>query len=200
MKTTITIICFLLFAITLQAQNSGKQEYDKGMAAYQKNHYAQAKILLEQAATKGHAKAMYNLGYMYENGEGMDQNTGEAIRWYQKASQKGNIDAFVALGIIYLNSDKDREAENCLKIAAEKGNMEGIEMLGYFYFTREKYKEALPWLTKATEKEMPIALYQLGEMYENGYEVALNDEKAKAYYKRAAAKGEQNAIKKLKEQ
>lgn len=181
-------------------QVSGKSEYLKGNAANKVNNYQEAFKWYTLSAEKGYANAMYSLGYIYENGEGMDPNIGEAMKWYQKASQKGNTDALVALGVIYLNGDQYEEAENCLKIAAEKENTGGMDMLGYFYFTRERYKEALPWLKKAAEKELPTALYHLGEMYENGYEVEENTEKAIAYYKRAAAQGEQNAIKKLKNQ
>ncbi|GAB1462946.1 hypothetical protein MASR2M52_09710 [Pedobacter sp.] len=177
----------------------GKTEYLKGEAARNKENWIEALKWLKISAEKGYPKGMNSLAYMYENGEGMDQNYPEAMKWYRKSIQKGNTDAMVSLGIIYQNSDLYEEAENCFKMSAEKGNINGMDLLGYFYFTREKYKEALPWLKKAAEKDQPTALYHLGEMYEYGYGgIQIDETKALEYYKKAASKGDENAIKRLK--
>ncbi|MBR4226883.1 MAG: SEL1-like repeat protein, partial [Candidatus Methanomethylophilaceae archaeon] len=34
----------------------------------------------------GHARAQCNLGFMYENGQGVQKSIAEARGWYQKAS------------------------------------------------------------------------------------------------------------------
>ena len=41
---------------------------------------------------------MYCLGWNYSNGEGVEQNMTEAIRWYTAAAEGGNADAMHDLG------------------------------------------------------------------------------------------------------
>ena len=39
---------------------------------------------LRQAADRGNALAMNNLGFMYQNGLGVEQDYEEAVRWYRQ--------------------------------------------------------------------------------------------------------------------
>jgi TPR repeat protein len=48
---------------------------------------------IRKAADQGHAKAQYNLGVMYEKGEGVQQNYSEALKWYKKAADQGHAGA-----------------------------------------------------------------------------------------------------------
>lgn len=48
-------------------------------------------------AEKGSAQAQYNLGVCYENGEGVEKDTFEAMKWYRIASEQGHKDAETAL-------------------------------------------------------------------------------------------------------
>lgn len=48
-------------------------------------------------AEKGSAQAQYNLGVCYENGEGVEKDTSEAMKWYRIASEQGHKDAETAL-------------------------------------------------------------------------------------------------------
>jgi hypothetical protein len=42
-----------------------------------------------KAADQGHAKAQFNLGFMFSQGRGVAQSDVEAARWYRKAADKG---------------------------------------------------------------------------------------------------------------
>ena len=42
---------------------------------------------------QGDATAQFNLGMLYENGEGLAQDYAEAVRWYRKAADQGVIEA-----------------------------------------------------------------------------------------------------------
>ena len=44
---------------------------------------------------------MYRLGWNYSNGEGVEQNMTEAIRWYTAAAEGGNADTMHELGWHY---------------------------------------------------------------------------------------------------
>ena len=56
---------------------------------------------LHKAAEQGHANAQYNLGVMYEDGEGADDK--EAVKWYRKAADQGHAFAQFNLGVMYHN-------------------------------------------------------------------------------------------------
>ncbi len=40
-----------------------------------------------QAAEQGNAAVQFNLGVMYENGQGVRQDYVQAVQWYRKASE-----------------------------------------------------------------------------------------------------------------
>ena len=42
---------------------------------------------MRKAAEHGDANAQYNLGLMYDNGQGVTQDHTEAVRWYRKAER-----------------------------------------------------------------------------------------------------------------
>ena len=44
---------------------------------------------------------MYNLGVAYANGQGVDKNPTEAIRWFQSAAELGLTDAQFNLAVMY---------------------------------------------------------------------------------------------------
>lgn len=50
---------------------------------------SQAVRLLQQAADKGHAEAMLQLGFAYEYGNGIPKDPNEAFRWFRQAADLG---------------------------------------------------------------------------------------------------------------
>ena len=44
---------------------------------------------VRQAADQGDAEAQYNLGVIYNNGEGVPKDDAEAVRWFQLAAEQG---------------------------------------------------------------------------------------------------------------
>ena len=57
-------------------------------------------MLCEIFPWQGYAAAQYNLGFMYEQGEGVGKDEGEAARWIQKAAEAGNAHAMVRIRAI----------------------------------------------------------------------------------------------------
>jgi TPR repeat protein len=49
------------------------------------------------AAVQGHADAQFNLGHMFENGQGVTQDRAEAARWYRMAAAQGHAVAAEAV-------------------------------------------------------------------------------------------------------
>jgi TPR repeat protein len=49
----------------------------------------------------GDAAAQFNLGVMYENGEGAPQDYAAALTWYRSAADQGHAGAHCNLGVFY---------------------------------------------------------------------------------------------------
>src|SRR5262249_38882122 len=58
--------------------------FEDGTAAIASQDYATAMRLLRPLAERGHARAQYYLGRMYEYGWGVQQSSVQAVIWYRK--------------------------------------------------------------------------------------------------------------------
>ena len=61
--------------------------------------YVEAAKWYRKAADQGYAPAQFNLGVMYDNGEGVAQDYTEAAKWYRKAADQGDYRAQFNLGL-----------------------------------------------------------------------------------------------------
>ena len=77
--------------------------FDAAVAAYARKDYATAASLFRSLAAQGNAFAQYNLGLMYDNGQGVTQDYKEAVRLYGLAAAQGNASAQSNLGVMYAN-------------------------------------------------------------------------------------------------
>jgi len=57
----------------------------------------EAAQLYQKAANQGYAAAQNNLGYLYENGDGVPTDFAKAEQLYQKAADQGNQAAIANL-------------------------------------------------------------------------------------------------------
>jgi len=88
-------------AIGLGIPGTAHAGWEDGWAAYERGRYVAAFNEWLPLAHKGHADAQYNLAYLYEAGQGVEQDLREAIRWYLAAAEQGHADAQVNLGYMY---------------------------------------------------------------------------------------------------
>lgn len=69
------------------------------------------------------AEAQYSLGLIYQQGNGVPQDSAEAFKWYKKSAELGNIHAQNNLGRMYFNGESvpqnSEEAFKWYKKAAE---------------------------------------------------------------------------------
>ncbi len=54
-----------------------------------------------QSADQGDAQAQFNLGLMYDLGQGVPEDDAEAVAWYRKAADQGVAGAQYTLGLLY---------------------------------------------------------------------------------------------------
>ena len=83
------------------AQARAVDPFSAALAAYYRNDYATAVRLFRPLVAQGHARAQFDLGYMYYNGRGVAQDYKEAVRLYRLASAQGNASAQTSLGMMY---------------------------------------------------------------------------------------------------
>ncbi|MHC5060354.1 MAG: secretin N-terminal domain-containing protein [Planctomycetota bacterium] len=151
----------------------------------------------EKAAEQEYAEAQYNLGVMYSNGQGVEQDYKEAVKWYRKAAEQEYAEAQYDLGVMYDNGqgvEQDyKEAVKWYRKAAEQGHAEAQYNLGVMYDNgqgvEQDYKEAVKWYRKAAEQEYASAQYNLGTMYDNGQGVEQDYKEAVKWYHKAAEQG-----------
>ena len=83
--------------------------YKEGVKGFDKN-LPEAVKYIRMAAERGYAKAQNQLGYMYEKGEGVPQDTKKSFDLTMQAAVKGLAAAQSNIGIKYYNGrgvDKD---------------------------------------------------------------------------------------------
>ena len=108
-------------------------------------------------AEKGDAVAQYMLGRSYRVGEGVPQDSTQAVYWYRKAAEQGHANAQNTLGAFY-NSGEG---------------------------TPQDYKQAVYWYRKAAEQGHATAQYNLGNRYYNGEGVTKDGNIALYWYEKA---------------
>ena len=118
---------------------------------------------LKQKAEQGDADAQFNLGTMYENGQGVPQDYAEAVRWYRMAADQGDAYAQYKLGVMYADGrgvpQDDAEAVRWYRAAAEQGSAEAQTNLGVMYDqgrgVARDYIQAHKWYSLAAAKAIP---------------------------------------------
>ena len=73
-----------------------------GLECDQAGRIAEALEYYRKAAQLGSAKAMYNIGVCYYNGDGVEQDAGTAAKWYERAAEEGDGDGIFAIAYCYL--------------------------------------------------------------------------------------------------
>ena len=57
------------------------------------------------AAEQGDAEAQYKIGWMYQEGQGVEQDFKEALKWFQKSAEQGHADGQTSLGGMYYSGE-----------------------------------------------------------------------------------------------
>lgn len=124
-----------------------------GVMLASNGNYKEASYWYKQAALAGVSTAMYNLGVLYFNGQGVPQDYNIAHRWFDSAAKRGNAYAQLQLGLMSLTGQgmpKDPNQE--------------------FY-----------WYMRAAQQGLPAAEFDLAVMYHNGDAVKRDDVRAYAW-------------------
>ena len=98
---------------------------------------------------------------MYDKGQGVEQDSKKAFKWFRKAADQGDAEAQYNIGNIYSTGL-------------------GVE---------QDLKETFKWYQKAADQGHATAQFNVGVMYDNGDGVLEDDVQAYAWYNISAANG-----------
>ncbi|WP_136444121.1 trypsin-like peptidase domain-containing protein [Pacificoceanicola onchidii] len=158
----------------------------------------EAARLYERAAKLGHAVAARALGDMYRDAQGKTQDYKQAMTFYRQAFDLGDPEGAAKIGWLYANGfgvpkDND-EALAWYKIAAQADVDWAVNNLGSQYRNRGQYA-----LAKQTfERALGLGYESypnrnLAQLYQNGWGVPQDYDKAEEHYRAADAAGHPDA-------
>lgn len=91
-------------------------------------------------------RAAYDLGLRYFRGDGVPQNSYQALQWMRSAGERGHPQAQLALGRLYLTGLQEMgsdpaEAERWLSLGAGRGDKEAARLLAEASAARKKNQD-----------------------------------------------------------
>ena len=127
---------------------------ERGVVADEPMHDKPAVQKMQMAAEAGSAKAQYQLGFMYLNGQGVARDEAEAAKWFRKLAEQGRASAQYHLGVMHHNGQGVRrniaEALKWFRMSAEQGISEAQAMLAVMYLkgqgVAQDYVRSRMWL------------------------------------------------------
>ena len=154
-----------------EAQFMMGADYDYGDNA---GNYEEAVKWYRKSADQGNAWAQNNLGFCYQEGNGVEQSYEEAMKWYLMAAGQNHSSAENAIGFFYAKGygvvANKEEAVKWYKKAAEHGSHVAQYNLALCYLegngVEQSRNEAVKWLRKAAEEGYEKAINKLQEMGE----------------------------------
>jgi TPR repeat protein len=144
-----------------QYPGTARFQYQLGRAYHKAKNFELAVKWYRIAGEKGHSSAQYNLGWMYDQGDGVRKDAIEAVKWYRLAAEQGGDDAQYNLGWMYDQGkgvgQNPAEAAKWYRRAAQQGNASAQATLGVMLASRavdqENLDEAFGWLQKAAKQD-----------------------------------------------
>jgi TPR repeat protein len=129
--------------------------------------FAERDILYETKilAEWGKTTSQYELGLMYYNGQGVEQNYKEAFKWFRLAAQKGLPDALFYFGLMhYEGKAVAQNYSNALLLfleAAKQGQAQAQFIIGNMYLSdqgvKRNYIKAYAWMSIAFKNGNELA-------------------------------------------
>ena len=97
-------LCLTLAVLVGSAGVSWSADYRKGLTAAKSGDFATALREWKPFAEQGNARARYNLGVMYEIGQGVPQDDKTAVKWHRLAAEQGDASHAAAPGGVALRA------------------------------------------------------------------------------------------------
>jgi TPR repeat protein len=148
--------------------------------------FAAAHAIYLTLANQNDAKACYNLGLMYHDGDGVTQNLDEAVNWFTKSASLGYKEAqYLLASMVFrreIQSISYERAAQYYQQAAELGHVKSQLNLGMLYYRGDVIAQdlvaSLKWLNLAASNNNSEAQGYIANMYLQG--VGVQEDTVKA--------------------
>ncbi len=137
---------------------------------------SKARQAIKGLANQGDPRGCYYMGLLYYYGSGYKTDDKKAFEWFQKGTDKGDLDSLCRLGMCYVEGASiERDADkgiSMIRESAEKGSLVGARILAESYLkgigVERSRTYAMDWYQKGVEQNDPLAICALGEAYLKG--------------------------------
>lgn len=158
----------LIAAVVAVGAPAAAQSVKTGIEAWQRADYPAAVRVWRPLAEAGDADAAFNLGQAYRLGRGVPTNLAAAQTWFERAANKGHLDAQTTLGLLLFDSGNRVGGLRWLKSAAEKGEPRALLIYGTALFNGDGVREdrvlAYAYISRAAAQGFAPAKATLAEM------------------------------------
>ncbi|HEX2747776.1 MAG TPA: SEL1-like repeat protein [Verrucomicrobiales bacterium] len=206
----IVLLCASLLTLSAQESPSLPPALKEARELATKGDFAKALKLLQKEAEGGNAEATLAVGEFYLHGQGVKASAAEALKWFTRAADAGNLMAQFRQGRLLTEGadgvpkDEDK-GRFLLNAAAEAGQPDAIARMGQLEEAAgdkadvtadrlQHFGEARRWYEKACTSNQPDALFGMVRMYDDGLDVPKDPAKATDFLFRAAKAGHLVAI------
>lgn len=139
---------------------------EEARAAISRKDYPLAMRLWRELADQGDPLALFAVGMLYQDGQGVAKDEAEAVRWFLRAAQKGNEGAQEVLYEAYMQGRgvpvDYAEAEKWMRPLAEKGYGMSQFFLAGLYLRKQNLIESYKWLMLAKRQTLTSDLASKG--------------------------------------
>jgi len=194
------LACAFLFFIAASSVLAAEDHQDAVREAFNlllDKKYDKAREIVEPLSESGDADAQHLLGYIYENGFGVEADMARALDLYSRSALHGQTDSQFALGELAFTGNGVQQnyeyAAGWYKLAAARGHPAAKTRLGAMYAEglgiKPDKEQAAQFFEQAADAGDPEAQYQMGSIYLVGDPRPQDYEKAGAYFEAAAGQG-----------
>lgn len=156
---------------------------------------------LQAMADKDYAPAQAALGVMHRDGQGFTKDDVEAVKWFRKAAELGDVGSIYNLAVALRDgAGVDKDADECVKFfnkAAEAGDAKAQFALGVIYeeghLQPVNDEEAAKWFRKTAELGIAEAQSKLAMMYFTGRGVKKDGIEGVKWLRKVAENGDMKA-------
>lgn len=181
----------------------------KAYAEFKMANYETARLMWQNIGGSAWAEARFNLGILYDDGLGVDEDLDRALGYYREAALAGSRSAAYRLGLIYLRDPRmatdteearywlsraalagDKDAAALLNRLTDKvagsGGMQEVESL----LLADKSQKAVALLQELVGDGDAAAMNRLAWIYESGVHVDKDLSRAAELFLQAAELGD----------
>lgn len=139
----------------------------------------------------------FQLGCLYEHGDGVRKSQKKALSYYQKAAKKGSAAGLYRCGLELAAKGDHKGAYSCYQQAADVYYPEAHNALGMALLTGKGVKKdpatSARHFRRAAESGLAIAQFNLANAYDNGEGLPQDYGEAAFWYRKAANQNEAEA-------